>query len=167
MADRISSVEDIPAALAARFGFILGSRVERPENMAECWVWPTLDERGYALVSTYIDGKVIRPRAHRVAYLLLVDGAPLGDRLVRHLCGNEACVRPHHLAAGTQIENMADARRHGTRPIAGVCLVGGCDRKARSLGMCGAHRERVRAYGDPIAWLPIRSKRGGRRLITS
>src|SRR4051812_24291868 len=159
MVTRFSCIEDIPSALAARFGFILGSEVVRPDNIAECWPWPTLDEKGYGKVSTYQNGKIIKARASRIAYLLLVDSPIPRGFVVRHLCGTNACVRPLHLADGTYVDNARDAQQHGTMRIRGACTIDGCNRPSKSLGMCGAHRERVRAYGDPIAWLPIRDKR--------
>ena len=36
-------------------------------------------------------------------------------KVVRHLCGNKACVQPSHLKLGTQVENTADKRTHGTQ----------------------------------------------------
>lgn len=36
-------------------------------------------------------------------------------KILRHLCGKHACVRPDHLVVGTQKENAEDARKAGTR----------------------------------------------------
>jgi hypothetical protein len=167
MVSKFNSIEDIPPALAARFGFILGSKVERSEHIGECWVWPTLDERGYGKVSTYQNGRIIKARTHRIAWLLLIDSPIRPGLVIRHLCGNASCVNPYHLADGTQVDNAQDAQRHGTLPIKGICVIEGCTRPWKTRKMCGAHAERVRSFGDPVAWLPIRKRRSKRSLIIS
>lgn len=37
-----------------------------------------------------------------------------------------------------------------------TCSVGGCDRKARGHGFCGAHYQRWRTHGDPQPDIPLR-----------
>jgi len=37
-------------------------------------------------------------------------------KVIRHLCGNRACVQPSHLKRGTNSENQYDKRKHGTMP---------------------------------------------------
>lgn len=57
-------------------------------------------------------------------------------------------------------------RRHGDvngglRRISrdGSCSVEGCDRPIVGIGLCGAHEQRMRKYGDVLADIPIQEKR--------
>lgn len=81
------------------------------DKSGECWVWKgrrTPD--GYGLFS--IGKKAIY--AHRFA--LEESGVSLsGGKRALHHCDNPPCVRPSHLYAGTQSQNMLDAYRRGRR----------------------------------------------------
>jgi hypothetical protein len=50
-------------------------------------------------------------RAHRVAWVVGNRTELPGWMVVRHLCAEPRCVRPDHLAAGTQTDNMLDRGR--------------------------------------------------------
>ncbi len=56
-----------------------------------------------------------RVLAHRLVYAWCHGAAPVG-LVVRHLNGNRRDNRPENLMPGSQVENAADARRHGTLP---------------------------------------------------
>lgn len=72
----------------------------RIDKSGECWLWT-----GHR--DTFGHGRLGNIRAHRAAYELANGPVPPG-LMVRHLCSNPACVRPDHLAVGTQLDNMAD-----------------------------------------------------------
>jgi hypothetical protein len=68
-----------------------------------CWTWPRNPESTARYGSFCVGGQILR--AHRVAYMVTV--GPIPDGLVLdHLCRNTFCVRPDHLEAVTQGENV-------------------------------------------------------------
>lgn len=79
-----------------------------------CLIWPYgRDSQGYARAT--MPGFETR-LAHRIILTLAKGDAPPQKNVARHTCGNGhlGCVNPNHLAWGTQMENVSDARRHGT-----------------------------------------------------
>ena len=84
----------------------------RVEKSDSCWLWTgTVDSHGYG------DYRALKPfkyKAHRFSYLLAYGSIPDGA-VIRHVCDTPLCVRPDHLIAGTQLENMQDCvdkKRH-------------------------------------------------------
>lgn len=85
-------------------------KVKKTVTAGECWPW--LNGRngaGYGVIA-WGDKRVY---AHRLAYELY-HGAPVPEHLVvRHLCGNQLCCRPTHLAVGTPADNSRDMVEQG------------------------------------------------------
>jgi hypothetical protein len=87
---------------------------EKVEKTDGCWMWTaSLFEKGYGQFT--LNGR--NRRAHRVAYEMAHGEVP-SDLQINHLCGNPSCVRPDHLYAGTQSQNMRDKVSHGNNEFA-------------------------------------------------
>jgi hypothetical protein len=95
-------------------GKIKQSEVERfmshvHKHDSGCWLWTAycLKKNGYGFFRTPARHEL----AHRVSYRLF--NGQLDARDVMHKCDTPNCVNPEHLALGTRLENMQDAKRKG------------------------------------------------------
>ncbi len=78
-----------------------------------CWIWGGLMfPSGYGRLCFKQEDSWRSFLAHRVSYELNI--GPIGEGLVIcHTCDNRACVRPDHLYAASQKQNMRDMVRKG------------------------------------------------------
>lgn len=98
--------------------FVLSSNIDvdklieymdiQTDKSEECWLWKGSVGKGYGLAC--ING--YRGRSHRISYLLKNGYIPEG-MVICHKCDNPSCVNPEHLFAGSNIDNMNDAKNKG------------------------------------------------------
>lgn len=88
------------------------SKVEKTEN---CWNWiGARMKSGYGEITlTSPNGKFVL-YAHRLSYMLYVDGYIPDGMTIDHLCRNRSCINPMHLEVVTPEEN----KRRGESPLA-------------------------------------------------
>ena len=108
-----------PPSLGERFW----KRVEKTET---CWLWRgTILNTGYGVISS--NSRYVS--AHRLSYEWANGPIPQG-LVLDHLCRTPACVRPAHLEAVTNRENIL----RGEAPAAVIRRTGVCRRGHRIEG---------------------------------
>jgi hypothetical protein len=118
-----------------------------------CWVWTAgrHDDRAHPHGMFMYKGHRSE-RAHRVAYQLANGDIPKG-LVVRHLCHNSLCVRPSHLAIGTQAQNVQDTvaagllRRGEQCPNARLTEEAVLDMRRRHAAGEAGYRKLAQEYG--------------------
>jgi hypothetical protein len=83
------------------------------EKSDGCWIW-TGSRRAFGYGRTIVNGRPIA--AHRAAWEQTHGPIPDG-LLLLHTCDNPPCVRPDHMALGTQIDNLRDMTAKGRRAV--------------------------------------------------
>lgn len=79
------------------------------DRSSDCWLWTsTKIAAGYGYF--YVSGR--HYRAHRFAYQLAY-GEIAPGMVIMHLCNTPSCVRPDHLKAGSQSENIRQSVAEG------------------------------------------------------
>jgi hypothetical protein len=74
-----------------------------------CWIWQkAITRAGYAVMGHNGKMKYVHRISAQLSTNLTLDGL-----VVCHTCDTPSCVNPDHLFAGTQKENMQDAKRKG------------------------------------------------------
>lgn len=86
-----------------------------PCPITGCWFWGAAQHSTLPYGIWRVAGR--NERAH-VSSFLAAGGVLSPDKPnALHSCDQAACVRPEHLRAGTQAENVDDARRRGRLPV--------------------------------------------------
>jgi hypothetical protein len=82
----------------------------------DCWQWkePVNTGNSYPQFHVTRNGKRKMYTAHRFAYELAFGPVP-GSMNVLHTCGCKTCENPSHFYVGSQLQNAADAKRHGAK----------------------------------------------------
>ncbi len=76
------------------------------------WIGDRTSHFGHGKFTTTTNGQQRHHKAHRWIYEQLV--GPAG-KVLRYSCNNPACVNIEHLIPGTQLDNVHDAIRAGSR----------------------------------------------------
>ena len=88
--------------------------IGRVEVVGDCWEWRGLHLRdGYGLLPPIAAALVGEKRAHRAALMLHLKRPLRDDEQALHRCDNPPCIRPAHLFAGSNGDNVADRVRKG------------------------------------------------------
>lgn len=103
-----------------------------------CWEWLGTPSQLYG--SFRVRGQ--QRKAHRISYELAYGRIPDG-MVVMHLCDNPRCVRPEHLCAGTQRDNVLDM-----------------DAKKRRRNL---NSQKILCHRGHYSWIPRPD--GGRRCV--
>lgn len=76
-----------------------------------CLLWP-FGQANYGYGEVWVKGR--KRLAHRLVCEMAHGPQPSPELEVAHACGNRLCCNPRHLRWASRLENVADARRHGT-----------------------------------------------------
>lgn len=86
-------------------------------DLGSCWLWTANRVKGYGQFTLpHVNGKRPYVYAHRLAYELTYGPLTGPHQKACHRCDHTLCVRPDHLFAGTQADNLSDCRAKGRMP---------------------------------------------------
>jgi hypothetical protein len=91
----------------------------KKRNPNECWHWTAgKSGNGYGVFHVTFNGKSIQFSTHRLAWVSKHKKVVPSGKMILHSCKlSRHCCNPKHLRPGDQVDNMRDARIHGTSPI--------------------------------------------------
>lgn len=105
------SVSELRSVTNRFFSFVNknGPTPDHKPDLGACWIWGgALKPAGYGVFSF----RGLSLFAHRVSWMMANGEIPSGLFII-HKCDLPCCVRPDHLMAGTQSDNISDAFRKG------------------------------------------------------
>jgi hypothetical protein len=131
------------------------------DRSGECWIWTgERNNHGYGRFVIYRGNKRVRLLVHRLSAFVALGIEP---PVVRHRCDNPPCIRPDHLVAGTQADNIRDAVERGRIDTSGMTAwrafashlprqrveanAKACSRCRRTKPLTEFHKNRVNADG--------------------
>ncbi|MFB6536673.1 HNH endonuclease [Streptomyces noursei] len=97
------------------------ARVDSSGGPDACWPWIARSRHRFGYGFMRFEGQNTVP-AHRIAYVVAhqLTLAEIRHQVIMHKCTDNThrnnCNNPAHLLAGTQAENIADKKTHGTMP---------------------------------------------------
>jgi hypothetical protein len=82
----------------------------------ECIMWPYAVRKssGYGAYDELREDKRYSVDVHRYVCRSVNGEPPSSGHQAAHRCGNKLCINPKHLHWATPLENMRDAKEHGT-----------------------------------------------------
>jgi hypothetical protein len=123
-----------------------------------CWHW-TAAVQGKGYGSFWSSRSRRQVLAHRMAFAIAHGGVD-GGTVVMHTCDNPSCVRPDHLRAGSQLDNMQDKMTKGRQrysKLPAECC--DCGKPLATRGRCrdcGIKRRAARRRFNPYRGLAQR-----------
>lgn len=100
---------------------------QKVDKSGDCWVWTGPKRNGY--------GQYRQQRTHRISWVV-----------VMHKCDNPACVRPDHLALGTQADNLRDMHEKGRSPVSAKMITPVGRQAAKDAYLAGFKRVNIARY---------------------
>lgn len=90
---------------------------EKVDKTGECWLWQGSQNKDTGYGQFWLGGRVTT--AHRASYIL-ANGEIACDLVVDHKCHTPRCVRPSHLQAVTNQQNIENRRGASSNSKSGV-----------------------------------------------